>query len=145
MAKHKVLSTKKLEPSLLVKAKQNGIEITEQEFISVEPIVSQEKQEEISESLENDRAVLIFTSSNAVNAIKHHFHKIIERKFYCIGGKTKNALLNFVAEEIIVATADYGKELAQKIIVDDVKEAVFFCGNKRRDELPGMLKEAGVQ
>lgn len=145
MAKHKVLSTKKLEPSLLEKAKASGIEITEQEFISVEPIVSQEKQEEISESLENDRAVLIFTSSNAVNAIKHHFHKIIERKFYCIGGKTKNALLNFVAEEIIVATADYGKELAQKIIVDDVKEAVFFCGNKRRDELPEILKQAGIK
>ncbi|MGV3530396.1 MAG: uroporphyrinogen-III synthase [Flavisolibacter sp.] len=145
MAKHKVLSTKKLEPSLVEKAEQSGIEITEQEFISVQPVVSKEKEEEISGSLVNTDAVLIFTSSNAVSAIKEHFHTISERQFYCIGGKTKKALLNFVAEEKIVGTADYGKELAQKIVAEDVKEAVFFCGNRRRDELPEMLQHAGIR
>ena len=47
MVKHKVLSTKKLEPSLVEQANQNGIEIIEQEFISVKPILSKEKQDEI--------------------------------------------------------------------------------------------------
>lgn len=145
MATHKVLSTKKLEPSLVEIANQNGVEIIELEFISVQPIISKEKQEEISESLKNTDAVLIFTSSNAVSAIKEHFHTISERQFYCIGGKTKKALLNLVAEERIVGTADYGKKLAQKIIADDVKEAVFFCGNRRRDELPEMLTQAGIR
>ena len=35
-------------------------------------------------------------------------------------------------------------ELAQKIIIQGIKEIVFFCGDKRREDLPAMLKHAGI-
>jgi uroporphyrinogen-III synthase len=35
--------------------------------------------------------------------------------------------------------------LAEEIIRHKVAEIVFFCGNKRRDELPSFLKQAGVK
>jgi len=52
MATHKVLSTKKLDPSLIKEAEQNRIKIIEQEAIKVNPIVSKEKWQEIFQVLE---------------------------------------------------------------------------------------------
>ena len=43
MAKYKILSTKKLEASLIEKAKQNNIEIVEQPAISINTISTKEK------------------------------------------------------------------------------------------------------
>lgn len=45
----------------------------------------------------------------------------------------------------VVDTADNAKSLAQTIIQHGVEEIVFFCGNKRRDELPEILKAAGIK
>ena len=47
MAKYKILSTKKLEASLIEKAKQNNIEIVEQPAISINTISTKEKWQEI--------------------------------------------------------------------------------------------------
>jgi uroporphyrinogen-III synthase len=146
----KVLSTKKLEPSLIQKARQKGIEIIEQEAISVNPILSKEKQDEVKFwVLNQDIHYVIFTSANSVEAVKGYLKKednwfTVNWKVFCIGGKTKEALSSFIHADNILATADYGKDLAEKIVETGVKEVVFFCGNKRRDELPAMLKDAGV-
>jgi len=145
MAKHKVLSTKKLEPSLVEQAKRDGIEISEQEFISIRAIVSKEKQEEISHWLINSDLDIAFTSANAVEAVKNYLNKKSGHGYFCISGRTRSTLLSHVRGEQIIASAEYGKELAQKIIEHQIKEIVFFCGNKRRDELPALLKEAGIR
>ncbi|GAC1708945.1 MAG: hypothetical protein NVS9B7_26700 [Flavisolibacter sp.] len=42
-------------------------------------------------------------------------------------------------------TADNALMLAQKIINHGIKELVFFCGNKRREELPLILKNNGIK
>lgn len=144
MAKHKVLSTKKLEPSLIAQAKEHDIEIVEQEFITIQPIVSKEKQEEISHWLMNKNIDIVFTSANAVEMVKNYLNKNSHHNFFCISGKTRSTLLSFISNEQIKATAEYGKELAHKIVEHQIKEIVFFCGNKRRDELPAILKEAGI-
>ena len=145
MAKYKVLSTKKLEPSLLKHAEENDIEIAEQEFISIQPVVSEEKQKEISEWLNKSNMDVVFTSANAVEAVKNCLDKSGRRKFHCISGRTRSALLSYIHKEQIISTAEYGKDLAGKIMKHQVKEIVFFCGNKRRDELPGILKAAGIK
>lgn len=145
MAKHKVLSTKKLEPSLIEQARENDIEIVEQEFIAIQPIVSKEKQDEILHWLTNRNIDVVFTSANAVEAVKNYLNKKSSRNFFCISGKTRSALLKYIRNEQIKATAAYGKELAQKIIEHQAKEIVFFCGNKRKDELPDILKEAAIK
>lgn len=150
MVKHRVLSTKKLEPSLVEQANQHGIEIIEQEFIAVNPILSKEKQDEIMPWIEKKELItVVFTSANAVEAVKHYLHKNnaeqpLHWNVFCISGRTKNAVATFIHPANILGTAEYGKDLAQKIIASGVKELVFFCGTKRREELPGMLKKAGI-
>ncbi|HEV7329847.1 MAG TPA: uroporphyrinogen-III synthase [Flavisolibacter sp.] len=150
MATYKVLSTKKLAPSLVEKANENGIEIIEQEAIAIKPIVTEEKAREIMPwVLSEDLHYAVFTSANAVLAVQKYLRQgaswlIPNWKVFAIGGKTKETLYPYFNPANIVATADYGKDLAQKIIEEKVKEVVFFCGNRRRDELPNILKAAGI-
>jgi uroporphyrinogen-III synthase len=72
MTKHKVLSTKKLDASLVQEAKQNGIEIVEKDFITVRPILNKEKWEEIFRVIESKTQYVAFTSSNAVSSLKKY-------------------------------------------------------------------------
>lgn len=148
MAKHKVLSTKKLEPSLIEKAKENNIEIIEQEFISVKPIWSEEKFQEIFQFFQKPYAV--FTSANAVAVVDDYLHPhdtfyILNWKIFCLSGKTKKAVLKtLILPKEVVGEAENASALAKKIIEQHVKEVVFFCGNRRREELPSILKDGGV-
>jgi len=150
MAKYKVLSTKKLEPSLIQIAKQNGIEIIEQEAIRVNPILSKEKWEEIFQLLQSKKQFAAFTSSNAVLALKTYFDDYknpfeVRWNVFSLSGKTKNALEESLGNfGVIVGTADDSRALAGKIIQRQVDEIIFFCGNKRRDDLPQILKAAGI-
>lgn len=148
MAKHKVLSTKKLELSLIEQAKEIGIEIIEQEFISVELNVAEEKSKEVYEYFEKPYAV--FTSANAVAAVERYLRQndsyyIINWKIFCLSGKTKDAINNaLLLPKQIIGEAENATGLAKEIIEHGVKEVVFFCGDKRRDELPDILKDAGI-
>ncbi len=90
-----------------------------------------------------------FTSANAVETVHHYLQKNnagqpLNWNVFCISGRTKDAVSAFIHPASIIATAEYGKDLAQKIIASGVKEIVFFCGNKRREDLPVMLKNAGI-
>jgi uroporphyrinogen-III synthase len=151
MATHKVLSTKKLDPSLIEQAEQNGIEIIEQEAIRVNPILSKEKWQEIFQLLESNKEFAVFTSSNAVSAVKKYLNEYVipvqpNWKIFALSGKTRQALEeNLDTFGRIVATANDSKELANKIAEAKVKEVIFFCGNKRRDELPSILEGSGIK
>lgn len=150
-ARHKVLSTKKLEPSLVEKAQSNGLEIFEQEAIRTKPILGKEKWNEIFQLLEKKIECAVFTSGNAVNALKKYLNQYVNHlpqqwTIFCLSGKTGELLAE--DEElfgIIKATASNAAELAARIIESGAKEVVFFCGDKRREELPTILQNAGVQ
>src|SRR5215218_1403283 len=146
MAKYKVLSTKKLEPSLLKQAREKDIEIIEQEFISVQPIWNKETYDRIIDFPKNGIFHIVLTSANAVTVLNRYMTAedvfyIIEWKFFCLSGKTKQAILNapFLRKEI-VGEAENAFLLAKKIIEAGVKEIIFFCGNKRREEVPSLLR-----
>ena len=151
MAKHKVLSTKKLGPSLIDVAKENGIDIIEQEAIKVNPILSKEKWQEILGLLQSKKQFAVFTSSNAVLSVKKYLHKYVNPfqtnwKIFSLSGKTKEVLdENAGLFGIIIGTADNSKSLAEKIVTEKINEVIFFCGNKRREELPNILKNAGIK
>jgi uroporphyrinogen-III synthase len=151
MIAYKVLSTKKISPSLITKAKQNNIEIIEQEFISIKPILTKEKYEQVMPIVLNTKVSnVVFTSANAVEAVKNYLHHGVTRfvpnwNIFCLSGKTKNSLNPNIKESQIIATAENASALAQKIIEHNAKEIVFFCGNKRRDELPEILKKTGIK
>lgn len=152
MAKYKVLSTKKLEPSLIEQARESDIEIIEQEFISVRPIIDLKAFQQVFALLKKPYAT--FTSANAVIAFEPYIHPNAEEdltympewKIFCLQGKTREAIQNVKhLKGKIIAQAENATDLAKKIIEHKAQEIVFFCGNKRRDELPNILKEAGIK
>jgi uroporphyrinogen-III synthase len=150
--KYKVLSTKKLEPSLVEQAKQNDIEIIEQEFISVKPIFIEDKQKQIIELAKSGIQNIIFTSSNAMTAFEKYLQagdtsNLVNWKIFCLSGKTKEAILNssHLGNSNIIGEAENASALAKKIIEQKIEEVIFFCGDKRIYELPSLLQQAGIK
>lgn len=151
MAKHKVLSTKKLEPSLIEQAKEHDIEIIEQEFISIKPISDKETLDKIVSLVNQGIHNVAFTSANAIDSLNSYMHvgnSYLATKWnvFCLSGKTKEAVSNaLLLNKKILADASNATELANRIIKLGVKEIIFFCSNKRREELPVALKNANIK
>jgi uroporphyrinogen-III synthase len=149
--KIQILSTKSLLPSMIESAKKKNIHITAKEFIAIKPVQSKEIFDEVMPVVLNESvSSIVFTSANAVETIKKYLHQgatfyLPDWDVFCLSGKTKAALSPNITEKRIVASAENASALAQKIIEHNVKEIVFFCGNKRRDELPRILEKAGVK
>ncbi len=149
-AKHKVLSTKKLERSLVAEAGENGVEIVEQEFISIKPVWSKETGERILDFAFSGKTAIVLTSANAADMLDRYMHQgdtfyVIDWNIFCLSGKTKAAVLSArFLEKNIVGEAQNAAALANEIIRQAATEIVFFCGNKRRDELPELLRQAGI-
>lgn len=82
----------------------------------------------------------IFTSQNAVKSLpKLNFNG----KIYASGKQTSKAL-KAKSYNAISTAEQTAHSLAEKIIADDIKSAIFFCGNKRRDELPDLLNKKNI-
>jgi uroporphyrinogen-III synthase len=151
MGQHKVLSTRKLLPSLIEEAAKNDIEVREEEFIAIRPILTKEKQEEVlTWILAAENQNVLFTSSNAVEAVKTFLRAtgnktISNRNAFCLSGKTKESLLSITNPSATLAMAENAEGLANEIKNRDVKEIVFFCSNKRRNELPDILSAHGIR
>jgi len=151
MAKHKVLSTKKLGPSLIEHAKENGIEIIEQEFISIKSILNQKTFDKILGVINDKKLTIALTSANAVDVLKRYMHfkdtyLVVDWNIFCLSGKTKQAIFNaLLLKKNIIGEANDATELANQIIAKGVKEITFFCGDKRRHELPTVLKNANIK
>ncbi|MUP45197.1 uroporphyrinogen-III synthase [Gramella sp. BOM4] len=129
-----VLATRKLalhQKELLLNA---GIGLVEYDSIQIEFLDFQLPEK----NLKN----VIFTSKNAVRAIDNKELQI--ENCYCVGEKTAELLTAKGFQ--VVETTDNGQELG-KILVDKHSEKSFhfFCGNKRRDELPEILAENQVK
>lgn len=151
MGKFKVLSTKRLDPSLVEQAGERGVAVLERDAISVQPIVSEDVFQQLAPWLKKPAPTYaVFTSANGVGAVQQNLlHKGVAQspdwKVFCISGKTKKAVLSAFPSAEILATSGYGAQLAQHILEQGgVKEVVFFSGNKRREELPAILTDAGI-
>lgn len=152
MAQYKILSTKKLNPSLIEEAKQKSIEVWEEEFIEIKPISTKEKHTAIFQwTSYPDPIAVVFTSRHAVTNTFNHLHS--EDTYYvpqqwnifCLEGATKQAVDEQGFGKQVIDTAANAALLAQKIIANgNFNKVVFFCGNKRRDELPALLKENNI-
>jgi uroporphyrinogen-III synthase len=71
---------------------------------------------------------------------------VIQWNIFCLSGKTKQAVLNAKwLDKNIIDEAVNASELAKKIIGAGIDEIIFFCGSKRRDELPTILKTANIK
>ncbi len=149
--KPKILSTKKLHPSVLEKAKMNQLDIIEQEFIAIEPVVDLKISEQIIGLAQRGVLHIVITSQHAVEILSKYMHVedtyyVIDWKIFCLSGKTKEAIVaNEKIDGIIVDEAQYASDLTKKISAHKTTEVIFFCGDKRRDELPDSLRENGVK
>ncbi|MGZ3837708.1 MAG: uroporphyrinogen-III synthase [Flavisolibacter sp.] len=144
MTGSKVLSTKKLDPLLIEKAKQHHIAILEREFIAVRPLPEKALAQRLSELTAEGQRTLAVTSSHAISVLPAL--PGVVWKVFCLSGKTREAVLKAgVSESAIAAVARDAGSLALEILRQGEKEVIFICGDKRRDELPDRLRDAGVR
>src|SRR4030095_768913 len=136
---------------LIDKARENDIEIIEQEFISIRPVWNKETHDNILSFPKRGLLNAAITSANAAGILNDYMVAddtgyFIAWNFFSLQGKTKKAIqaAPFLREAFIVGEAANASLLADKIIRKEIKEIIFFCGDKRRDELPLKLREAGI-
>lgn len=143
--KTQILSTRPIDEQLIQQAALQNILIDVISFIKTEAIDSVDVYAEIENAL-LEFAVVVFTSMNAVEAVAANLHDYKpDWKIYCIGNTTKKLVKEYFGEELIAGTASDARELATLIIEDDITdEVIFFCGDRRRDELPSLLNEHDI-
>ncbi|RKS55277.1 uroporphyrinogen-III synthase [Gillisia mitskevichiae] len=86
---------------------------------------------------------LIFTSKNGVKGFFTQYPEFQTRELniFCVGEKTKAEIEK--EGYSVIASADYGEELANLIVKDfQEKEFLHICGSMRREELSKILKAA---
>ena len=87
----------------------------------------------------NQNKTWVFTSRNAVEIILKN--KIpLSHSIYAIGEKTASLLPTATIPKIASAL-----EVAKLIIKEQLEEVIFICGNRRRDELPDLLKSNAIK
>ena len=140
-----ILSTKNISDSLVATASLYDIEIDQVSFIAtheiIEPIIEKRIQ-----AISQESHFVVFTSSNAVNAVSKMVKEKPAWKIYCIGPKTQMLVAEAFGAESILETGKNAQELCEKIMSNSsIKKMIFFSGNQRRDELPEKLTEHGIE
>ncbi|MDB5203734.1 MAG: Uroporphyrinogen synthase [Ferruginibacter sp.] len=140
------LCSRPVSESIVADARAKGVLIDCLSFISTEPIENVEVQQEIEHALLLDTTV-VFTSMNAVEAVAEHlFDEQPAWRIYCIGQTTKQLVEKYFGAAAVAGTADDATTLAELIITEeDIDSVVFFCGDQRRDELPGLLVQNNIE
>ena len=141
----KILCTRPIDYSLTQKAIAQHIRLDIRSFIETEPIQTIEVQQEIEQAA-LQVATVIFTSMNAVEAVTNMLDgHVPEWQIYCIGHTTKQLVENYFGAGTVTGSSDNAAELADLIIENnDTEEVIFFCGNKRRDELLNKLQDENI-
>lgn len=129
MRSYKVLSTKKLTPSQREIIHNSNINLVEYNAISIDtlPFESIDEIENTIVTSQNTARILIASKAQLKNV-------------FCVGKKTAALLIenNFN----VVKISKNASELASFIVEKHKKDSfMFFCGDKRREELPGALTE----
>jgi uroporphyrinogen-III synthase len=140
-----ILSTRPLETALLEAAKAKDIQIDIVSFIDTSPAQTTGIRDEIGKIVKQPAAV-IFTSMNAVNTVAAYINgQTPEWTIFCIGHTTRQLAARYFGEQSIHTVGDNASDLADKMIsTKSIKQVVFFCGDQRREELPGKLRQNGI-
>jgi uroporphyrinogen-III synthase len=140
MSNFRLLVTKKISTSLVLQAGLKGVNVLEKEFICVVPVVSEQLNKKITKIVTTKNTVA-FTSKNAVSAIAGHNLNDAKWKIFCIEGATKNEVRKYFDETYIAGTGKNALSLSEEIgAKSDEQKVVFFCGSRRIEDLPALLK-----
>ena len=140
-----ILCTRPVDKTLVEEARSKGIQLDVLSFIDTDPIQTTEVQQKIGLAA-LEPATVVFTSMNAVESVRDMLDgHVPEWSIYCMGHKTKELIETYFGTGAISGTADNASELAEKIIgSNNTDEVIFFCGNRRREELPAKLKHHDI-
>lgn len=140
-----ILSTAPVREEMILMAAGKDIRLEIIPFIEVKPIHNQDIQDRIH-AYSKQKQFIIFTSEQAVEYVFQKIQpQIPDWKIACIAGKTEKKLIDYFGQDRIIAVADNASRLAMKILDLNIQQALFFCGNLRREELPEILKEGNVE
>jgi uroporphyrinogen-III synthase len=141
-----ILSTRPVKDSLIQEAAAAGIQLDSTEFIFTNSITDRNTILSVKEIIA-EKTTVVFTSMNAVEAVVKVLNNLSpDWDIYCIGHTTQKQILQGFHRSHIKGTADNAVELARLILQDgNIGELVFFCGDRRRDELPEILISNGLQ
>ena len=140
-----ILSTKILKPYIKNQLLDNDFNVVEHDFIKLINIDAPEAKNVISTHLRN----YIFTSKNGVKSFVEYLEKnkiTLNKKsnFFSLSGETQIALEHEGYK--VNVSRDNAQSLANEIISTSKETSfIFFCGDKRRDELLDALQHAGLQ
>ncbi len=140
-----ILCTRPIGEALVAKAASHHIFIDEISFIDTEETIDNNIAKRI-EQLSRENINVVFTSMNAVEAVRRFIPETSTWEIFCIGNTTRELVENIFGEKNIKGIADNALHLAENIISQPgIEKVYFFCGDQRRDELPGKLKEHGIE
>jgi uroporphyrinogen-III synthase len=134
-----------MQASSRIIASSYNIEMDEQPFIRVDSLYTPELEQRILQVGMGKRTV-VFTSKNGVASVVQMLRgKQPEWDIYCLEGATRQAVHHYFLKATIKQDAKSAGDLVRMIDVNDVdKSVVFFCGNKRMDTIPELMKGMGV-
>jgi len=140
-----ILFTRPLDAIFSQRAALRKINIDTATFIVTKSVTTEAIVTEIQSYIDKKISV-VFTSTNAIESVSVYLQQKPDWDIYCIGGATKEAVIDFFGEQTIKATAKSASNLAEKIVAaETIKEVVFFCGDQRLTTLPETLTAAGIQ
>ena len=131
--KGQIWITKSLSEQQKICAQNSGLDVKE---IALTKIQHLDFPKDLTEA-----EAWIFTSQNA---LKNLNQTNFAGKVYASGKQTANVLKE-KGVETRIGDSETAQSLAELIVEDGVKSALFFCGNIRRNELPNYLAKKGVQ
>lgn len=142
--KIKILSTKILKPEIISEVQKDGLKIEQMPFIKTSVIFDEDLRVKINALSElNIRA--IFTSANAVEAVKSNLLHPPSWKIFCINGATLEAVKNYFPEQNQFTVAPDAGRLAELIKENAGSEEIwYFCGNRRLDIIPDALGQEEI-
>jgi uroporphyrinogen-III synthase len=140
-----LLATGDIPGELIVEASTRQIVLDVVTYIEVEDVGGWELGNLRVGDLPRDSRVAVFTSVHAVEAVRERLAVVPGWRIYCIGGATREAVAGIFGEGSIVESAASARELAELIIGRGESAVLFFCGDRRRDELPEVLTRAGIR
>jgi len=140
-----ILCTRNIDESLIKDAASKNIFVDVIPFIRIIPVSTKEIKAEIKKALMLP-AKIVFTSTNAVEIVAAG---IREQKpnwqIFCIGHATRESAEKHFGKNSISGMADHAEALAKIIIEAHVDRLIFFCGDRRRKELPAILKQNNIE
>jgi len=142
----RILSTRALDAALIGQAQASGISIDILSFIETTPIEDAALKVKVKE-LGGRGLTVIFTSMNAVEAVANMLGgaPATSWRIFCIGAATRKLVEKHFGIDAVAGTAPSAAALARVVIDAGSDDIVFFCGDQRREELPGILSQGGVR